>query len=123
MPGGEEHGTQPAPACPLVQWLIDSTHPQIGWSDLALLAFFKNLHVAVDQVFFRSYILKQSARSAARASHAWQSYLFQKITGTLKIVSDLNKGKNNFFEFLTFSSFLALTKIKEYVLPCRRLEN
>ena len=57
----------------------------VGWSDLALFSIFENLHIFADQVYSENLNSKKLAISTARASHAWQSVHFFKITGILKI--------------------------------------
>ena len=71
---------------PGILWHCPST---VGWSDLALVSIFENLHIStflLNRYIFRNSIPKnRQFRPHARPSHARQSFHFQKITGTLKI--------------------------------------
>ena len=64
---------------------MGSWHCTLGWSDLAFFPIFENLHISANQVYFLELNSKKSAPSVARATHTRQSFLFQKITGTLNI--------------------------------------
>ena len=76
----------------------------VGWNDLVLFAIFENGHFAADQVYFYEFNSKKSANLPALMPIR-QSFPFQKITGTLKMIflnleipsfsSSLFSSKNN----------------------------
>ena len=59
-------------------------YSRVGWSDLALFAIFEIVHIAANQV--QEFDSQKSASLAAYPTHARQSFNFQKIARTLKII-------------------------------------